>query len=73
MFKFGTLEWISLILLIVGGFNYIFIGVMGWDIFRAIFGGWLSSLIYIVICLAAVYMVYTLWNWRKEQKEEKAE
>ena len=73
MFKLGMLEWISLIILIVGGLNYIFLGVMGWDVFRAILGGWLSSLVYIVFCLAAVYMLYTIWNWRKEQKEEKTE
>ncbi|MGD9152858.1 MAG: DUF378 domain-containing protein [Gammaproteobacteria bacterium] len=73
MFKFGTLEWISLIVLIIGGLNDIFLGVMRWDIFRAIFGNWLASLIYIVICLAAVYMVYALWTWRKEHKAEKAE
>lgn len=73
MLKFGALEWISLIALIIGGLNNIFLGVMSWDIFRAIFGGFFASIIYIVICLAAVYMVYVLWNWRKEQKEEKTE
>lgn len=71
MFKFGTLEWVSLIILIIGGLNDIFLGVMRWDIFRTILGNWLASLVYIVICLAAVYMVYVIWNWRKEQKAEK--
>ena len=73
MFKLGKLEWICLILLLVGGINGGFIGVIGWDLIRAIFGHILSSLIYIVICLAAAYMIYAIWNWRKGSKEEKTE
>ena len=73
MFKLGKLEWICLILLIVGGINGGFIGVIGWDVIRSVFGHVLSSLIYIVICLAALYFVYAIWNWRKGQKEGSSE
>lgn len=73
MFKLGKIEWICLILLLIGGINGGFIGVLGWDVIRSIFGHVLSSLIYIVICLAAVYLVYSIWNWRKAQKEGKTE
>ena len=69
MFKLGKIEWICLILLLIGGINSGFIGIIGWDLIRGIFGHVLASLIYIVICLAAIYMIYAIWNWHKGKKE----
>lgn len=73
MFKLGKIEWVCFILLLIGGINYGIIGVVGLDLIRAIFGHILGSLIAIVICLAAVYMIYMIWVWRKEKKAEGAQ
>jgi len=67
------LEWVCLILLIIGGLNWGFVGVVTVDLLRAIFGTFLAHIIEIVICLAAVYMIYAILQWRKEGKEETTE
>ncbi len=52
------LHMIAFILLVVGGLNWLLVGLFGWDI-GALFGGMdavLSRLIYILVGLSAIYM-----------------
>lgn len=58
--KTGTLEWISLILLIIGGLNWGLIGLFNIDIVAMIFGtmSGLTRIIYILVGLAAVYIAF---------------
>ena len=57
-----TLDWIALILLIIGGVNWLLVGLFHWDLVNAIFGGvsWLRDLIYIIVGVAALYTIYYL-------------
>ncbi len=52
-----NLHMVTWILLIVGGLNWLLVGLFMWDI-SAIFGGmssWISRLIYILVGASAIY------------------
>ncbi len=57
--KKSTLDWIALILVIVGGLNWGLIGLFNFDLVEVIFGSvaWLQRLVYILVGLAALWMV----------------
>ncbi|KRL01344.1 DUF378 domain-containing protein [Liquorilactobacillus capillatus] len=53
-----TLDSIALGLLIVGGLNWLFVGVFNFDVVAAIFGGQtsiLSKIVYIIVGICALY------------------
>lgn len=55
------LHMIAFILLIVGGLNWLLVGLFGWDV-GALFGGMdtlISRLVYILVGLSAIYEVAT--------------
>lgn len=48
-------------LLLVGGLNWLLVGLIGWDI-GSLFGGmtsWISRAIYVLVGLSAVYEIVT--------------
>lgn len=51
-----TFYWITLILLVVGGLNWLLVGLFDFDLVAAIFGDMsaLSRLVYIVVGLSAI-------------------
>jgi len=56
-----NLHFVSFILLVIGGLNWLLVGVMGWDV-GELFGGQgaaVSRIIYVLVGLAAVYEVVT--------------
>lgn len=62
--KKSALDWICLILVIVGGLNWGLIGAFSFDLVKAIFGGipMLVTIIYDLVGLAALYMIYYLFR-----------
>lgn len=60
MRRLTTLDWIAIILVIVGGLNWLLVGLFSFDLVAAIFGELtlLSRIIYILVGLAALYMIY---------------
>ena len=57
-----TLDWIALILLIVGGINWLLVG-LGWNLVAWIFDSWapvITTIIYILVGVAALYTIYFL-------------
>jgi hypothetical protein len=59
---FSPVDWIAMILLIVGGINWGLVGLAQFDLVAAIFGGQeslLSRIVYILVGLAALYSIYT--------------
>ena len=52
--------WIALILLIVGGVNWLLVGAFNFDLVATLFGEMsaLSRIIYIVVGLAALYVLF---------------
>ncbi|MFH0780069.1 MAG: DUF378 domain-containing protein [Parcubacteria group bacterium] len=59
MKKLNALDWISLVLVIIGGLNWGLIAVFKWNLVSAIFGSvaWLETIIYALVGLAAIWMI----------------
>lgn len=56
-----ALHIIAFILLVVGGLNWLLVGLFGWDVGQ-LFGGqaaWLSRIVYILVGLSAVLLAVT--------------
>ncbi len=55
-----AIDWIALVLVIVGGLNWGLVGLFGFDLVAAIFGemSTISRAVYSLVGLAALYMVY---------------
>jgi len=60
--KKTTIDWIALILLVIGGLNWLLIGVFQWNLVDAIFGATsvVSSIVYILVGVSALYTIYYL-------------
>jgi len=56
----NVLDWIALVLVIVGGLNWGLVGLLSFDLVAAIFGAGslLANIVYILVGLAALYMIY---------------
>jgi uncharacterized membrane protein YuzA (DUF378 family) len=56
----NTLDWITLVLVIIGGLNWGLVGLFNVDLVELIFGSIeiVQRIVYIVVGLAAVYLIY---------------
>ena len=53
------LDWIAIVLVIIGGLNWGFVGFFNFDLVKTIFGtGTLMKVVYDLVGLAALYMIY---------------
>lgn len=60
-----TLDYIALVLLIIGGINWLLVGVFQWDLVAALFGGAagiISRIIYILVGISALYCIKLLFT-----------
>ncbi|WP_284164788.1 DUF378 domain-containing protein [Frigidibacter sp. SD6-1] len=56
-----TMDVVSLILVIVGGLNWLLVGLFEFDLVAAIFGGQLAALsriVYVLVGVAAVWLIF---------------
>jgi uncharacterized protein len=53
-----ALNWVTFVLVIVGGLNWGLVGLSGFDLIAAVFGdaSFLSRLVYDLVGLSAIYM-----------------
>ena len=60
MRKLTSLDWIALILVIVGGLNWLLVGLFNFDLVAAIFGDMsaIARIVYVVVGLCAVYLIF---------------
>lgn len=59
-----ALHMVAFILLVVGGLNWLLVGLFGWDV-GTLFGGMdalISRAIYILVGLSAIYQLFTYQN-----------
>ncbi len=58
MNKLNALDWIALVLVVVGGLNWGLVGILKFDLVATIFGDMsgLSRVVYALVGLAAVYL-----------------
>ena len=68
MNKLGLLDWLVLILLVIGGLNWGLVGVFDFNLVARIFGDMsvVSRVVYAVVGLAAIYMLLLAGKLRKE-------
>jgi len=57
--KFSTIDWVALVLTVVGGLNWGLVGAFDFDLVAAIFGDMsvVSRIVYVVVGIAAIYMI----------------
>ncbi len=61
--KYNVLDWIVIILVIVGAVNWGLVGFFNWDLVAKIFGeGTLAKVIYDLVGLAGLYMIYLVMS-----------
>jgi uncharacterized membrane protein YuzA (DUF378 family) len=68
MKNLSALDWIALILVIVGGLNWGLVGIFGFDLVAWIFGSvyFIARIVYILVALAAVYMIIIATTLKKK-------
>jgi len=56
----NALDWIALVLVIIGAVNWGLFGLAGWDLVDLILGSisWLARTVYILVGLAGLYTIY---------------
>jgi uncharacterized membrane protein YuzA (DUF378 family) len=54
------LDWIALILVIIGGLNWGLVGLLNFDLVAAIFGAMsaLTRIIYVLVGLSGLYLIF---------------
>ena len=59
--KMNALDWVAMVLLIVGGLNWGLVGLFNVDLVAALFGTQspLSRVVYVLVGLSALYSIYT--------------
>lgn len=59
MNKLTSLDWLALVLVIIGGLNWALIGFFSFDLVAAIFGvmSVLTRIIYVLVGLSALYLI----------------
>jgi uncharacterized membrane protein YuzA (DUF378 family) len=58
----NTVDWIALLLVIVGGLNWLLVGLLNFDLVAKIFGSMtiVSRIVYILVGIGAIYTIYFL-------------
>ncbi|NTW13867.1 MAG: DUF378 domain-containing protein [Candidatus Moranbacteria bacterium] len=69
MGKLNVLDWVALVLLIVGGLNWGLFGLFRFDLVSAIFGSVaiLSRIVYILVGISAIYVASISTSLGKEK------
>ena len=60
----SVIDWIALILLIIGGLNWGLVGLFKFDLVNTVFGSIpiLATIIYVLVGIAALYTIYYLFK-----------
>ena len=68
MKNLNALDWIALILVIVGGLNWGLVGIFGFDLVAWIFASIyvVARIVYVLVALAAIYIIIIAATLRKK-------
>jgi len=63
--KFNTWDWVSMVLLIIGGINWGLVGLFGLDLVAALFGEMsaLTRIVYGLVGLSAISLAIEAVRW----------
>ena len=61
MKKLNALDWIAVILVVIGGLNWGLVGLVDFDLVATIFGDMsvVARVVYVIVGLAAIYLIVT--------------
>ncbi len=64
MHDMNTLEWIAMVLLIIGGLNWGLVGLFSLDLVEAVLGAvpTLQTIVYVLVGLSALDMLYFIFK-----------
>lgn len=67
--KMTVLDWVALVLVLVGGLNWGLVGLFSFDLVAKIFGdgGSIARVVYILVGVSALYMVYKAPGMTKQK------
>jgi uncharacterized membrane protein YuzA (DUF378 family) len=67
MNKLSTIDWIALILVIVGGLNWGLVGIFDFNLVTTIFGSMpaISNIVFDLVGISAIYSLLLLTKLRK--------
>ncbi|MEK7653172.1 MAG: DUF378 domain-containing protein [Patescibacteria group bacterium] len=59
MKKLNGLDWLAIILVVIGGLNWALVGLFKWDVVALIFSDMsiAARVVYVVVGVAAVYLI----------------
>lgn len=68
MKNLNTLDWITLILVIIGGLNWGLVGFFNYDLVATIFGATtlISKIVYDLVGLSALYLIFVVTKFAKK-------
>lgn len=68
MKKLSTIDWIALILVIVGALNWGLVGFFSFDLVAAIFGDMsaVSRVVYSLVGLSGLYLIFSVSSFGKK-------
>ena len=68
MNKLSSIDWVALILVIIGGVNWGLVGFFDFDLVATIFGSatMISKIIYDLVGISAVYLIFVAPKMGKE-------
>jgi uncharacterized membrane protein YuzA (DUF378 family) len=68
MSKLSAFDWIALILVIIGGLNWLLVGLFSFDLVAAIFGSMsaVARIVYVIVGLCAIYLLIILGKLGKK-------
>lgn len=71
MRKLNAIDWVAIVLLIIGGLNWGLIGLFSFNLVAAIFGEMsaLSRIIYILVGISAVWVAIETYRWTSRATE----
>jgi len=57
----NAIDWIALILVIIGALNWGLIGAANWNVVNIVLGSiaWLESVVYILVGIAGLWTIYS--------------
>ena len=58
--KMNPLDWIAVVLVVIGGLNWGLYGLLNMDLVNVIVGGFppLNTIVYVLVALSALYLLY---------------
>jgi uncharacterized protein len=59
--RLNIIDWIAIVLVIVGALNWGLVGLLGFNLVAALFGGvpTVEAIVYILVGIAGLWMIYT--------------